>query len=247
MSLIDTHCHIDLYPDYQKIINLVEANQVYTIAVTTAPSVYRKSSSLTKNSKFLRTALGFHPELVAQRSHEIELFIELASDTKYIGEIGLDFVTSNEEYRSIQKKVFEQIVTHCAFAKHKILTIHSRRAAMEVVDIISDHYPNCVILHWFSGSKKALQKGLKYGFYFSINSAMLLSNSGLKIIREIPMDRILTESDGPFVNIQGRIANPLDMQMVVSRLATLHQKSYREMEDIIFANFLRVLKSTEPG
>lgn len=245
MSLVDTHCHIDLYPDYQQVISRVEAKQVYTVAVTTAPSVYRQSSALTKDSKYLRTALGFHPELVAQRAHEVELFIELASDTKYIGEIGLDFVTKDGENRAIQRKVFERMISHCATAQHKILTIHSRRAAMEVIDTIGDHYPNSVILHWFSGSKKALEKGLGYGFYFSVNSAMLLSDNGLRIIREIPLERMLTESDGPFVNIQGRAANPLDMQMVVDRLAELRQMSRPDMEEIIFTNFRRILKGSE--
>ncbi|MBE7512733.1 MAG: TatD family hydrolase [Anaerolineales bacterium] len=245
MSLVDTHCHIDLYPDYQQVVKRVEAKQIYTVAVTTAPSVYRQSNSLTKDTKFLRTALGFHPELVAQRAYEIDLFVELASDTKYIGEIGLDFVTTDEENRNIQKKVFEQIISHCASLKRKILTIHSRRAAMEVVDMIGDNYPNRVILHWYSGSKKALQKGLGYGFYFSVNSAMLLSENGLKIIREIPRDKLLTESDGPFVNTQGRAADPLDMQKVVQGLSELHQMPYQEMEDIIFTNFRQLLKTTE--
>jgi len=46
MSLVDTHCHIDLYPDYQQVVKRVEAKQIYTVAVTTAPSVYRQSNSL---------------------------------------------------------------------------------------------------------------------------------------------------------------------------------------------------------
>lgn len=245
MSLADTHCHIDLYPDYQHVISKVEAQQIYTIAVTTAPSVYRQSSTLTKNSKFLRTALGFHPELVAQRADEVDLFIELASDTKYIGEIGLDFVTKDEDNRAVQRKIFEKIISHCALIKHRILTVHSRRAAMEVVDTIGNHYPNVAILHWFSGSKKALKKGLEYGLYFSVNSAMLQSENGLRIIREIPLERLLTESDGPFVNIQGRAANPLDMKLVIYRLAELRQTSYQDMENRVFNNFRRILKQVE--
>lgn len=245
MKLVDTHCHIDLYPNYRDVIQSAEKRQVYTIAVTNAPSVFRQSSDLTKNSKYIRTAIGFHPELVAQRAREINLFLQLLTETKYVGEIGLDYVTKDEANRSIQREVFHKILTQCAELKHKILTIHSRRAANDVIEMIGDNFPCTVILHWFSGSKKALEKGLSLGFYFSINLAMFQSRTGLDIIRSIPSDRLLTESDGPFVNIKERASSPLDMEDVVERLAEVRQTSREQMAGLVFNNFLHILKKSD--
>lgn len=245
MKLVDTHCHIDLYSNYQEIIQVVEEKQIYTIAVTNAPSVFRQSSSLTKNSKYIRTAMGFHPELVAQRAQEINLFLQMISETRYIGEIGLDYVTKDENNRSVQREVFQKILSQCAEQKHKILTIHSRRAANDVIDMIGENFPCPVILHWFSGSKTALEKGLRFGFYFSVNSAMLQSASGLNIVRSIPNDRLLTESDGPFISISGKPASPINMKDVIQKLSELRQSSSTAVADMVFENFHRILRLTD--
>ncbi len=94
--LFDTHCHLDLYPDYAALINEIEQEQIYTIAVTNAPSVFRQCATLTRKCKYIRAALGLHPELVMQRFRELDMMIEMLSETRYIGEVGLDYVTRAE-------------------------------------------------------------------------------------------------------------------------------------------------------
>src|SRR5690606_21775950 len=158
----------------------------------------------------------------------INLFLQMLAETKYVGEIGLDYVTKDEENRATQRQVFQKILLRCAELKHKILTIHSRRAAKDVIEIIGDNFPCTIILHWFSGSKKALEKGLSFGFYFSVNSAMLQSANGLDIVRSIPSNRLLTESDGPFVTTAKRAASPLDMETIVGQIAKIKQTPYEE-------------------
>jgi TatD DNase family protein len=111
--------------------------------------------------------------------------------------------------------------------------------------MIGDNFPCTVILHWFSGSKKYLEKGLNFGFYFSVNSAMLQSANGLDIVRSIPSNRLLTESDGPFVTTAERTASPLDMETIVGQIAKIKQISYEEMSEIVFGNFLRALDTTK--
>src|SRR5690606_1032849 len=99
---------IDLYPNYREVIRSVEEKQIYTIAVTNAPSVFRQSGNLTRNSTYLRTAIGLHPELAAERAHEMNLFLQMISETRYIGEIGLDYVSKDEKNRSTQREVFQK-------------------------------------------------------------------------------------------------------------------------------------------
>lgn len=245
MRLFDTHCHIDLYPDYTALIDEVEHSQIYTIAVTNTPSVFRQSASLTAGKKYLRTALGLHPQLVGQRHRELDLMFDLLGETKYVGEIGLDFATRDERDRALQRKIFASILDRCAMLGDKVLTIHSRRAAAEVVDIIGASFSGIVILHWFSGSLNMLEKAVSNGYYFSVNPAMVSSSKGQQLINAMPRDRLLTESDGPFVTVEGKAARPRDVGQVVSALAELFDVSSEAIASLLFDNFKKALKESK--
>lgn len=242
MRLIDTHCHIDLYPDYIQLVNETEHAQVYTIAVTNTPSVFRQCLALTDKKQYIRTAVGLHPQLVDKRHHELPLMSELLSETKYIGEVGLDFVTQDEQERKLQRWVFAKILDQCATFGNKVLTIHSRRAAGDVVDMIGNSYSGKIILHWYSGTSKVLQKAVSYGFYFSINSSMVTSESGRENISQIPLERLLTESDGPFVKLRGQPARPRDMVHVIEGLSIIYGIDKTEMAKRIYDNFHSMLE-----
>lgn len=241
MRLVDTHCHLDLYPDYAAVIAAVEQKEIYTIAVTNTPSVFRPCVRLTQNTRFIRTAVGLHPELAMQRFQELPLLIELLPQTRYVGEVGLDFVTRDESNRARQKQVFRKILDECASVGNKILTIHSRRAANEVVEMIGNSYPGTIILHWYSGPITVLRKAVSYGYYFSVNPAMITSAKGRAVISEIPKDQLLTETDGPFVQIDGRSCRPYDVERVIEYLATLWSTSRRNVCDTIYLNFRHLL------
>lgn len=243
MKLSDTHCHLDLYPDPFAIVAAVERAQVRTIAVTNAPSVYVRSSELTDGCTYLRTALGFHPQLAVQRRGEIELFRAHAGSAKYIGEVGLDFTTADASERQIQREIFDQILAACA-AGGKLLTVHSRRAAAETVDAIGDRFRSTVILHWYSGALGVLDRAATFGFYFSVNTAMLQSKSGERVIRALPRERVLLESDGPFAQVENRAATPLDGRVVVHGLANIWRITAFEAADQINSNFIRALTTT---
>lgn len=244
MHFIDTHCHVDLYSDYLDVIDETEKAQIYTIAVTNTPSVFNYCLALTKQKRYIRTALGLHPQLVSQRHQELGLLIELLKETKYIGEIGLDFTNKDKNEHLLQQKVFQKILENCSTFGDKILTIHSRRAAPEVVSLIGDSYPGHIILHWFSGTNKILEKAISYGYYFSINSAMLLNEKSRHLIRSIPHNKLLTESDGPFVKINGDPSKPKDIKQTVHELANLLGIETVQMSQLLYANFRNLITNT---
>src|SRR5689334_4805517 len=132
MQLVDTHCHLDLYPDPSRIIHEVNAGGVYTIAVTNTPSVFRPLVALARRAARIRVALGLHPELAHRRQSELPLLLELLPETRYIGEIGLDHVTTDASDRASQRRVLDAILRACDAVGDKVLTIHSRRAADDV-------------------------------------------------------------------------------------------------------------------
>jgi len=241
MHLIDAHCHVDLYPDFVDLIEETERAQVYTIAVTNTPSVFRPCVSLTQGKRFIRTALGLHPQLVGRRHRELDLMLDMLHETRYIGEVGLDFETRDPQERALQQKVFAAILERCAAFPDKVLTVHSRRAAADVIDHIGESYPCKVILHWFSGSLRELEKAIACGFYFSVNPAMISSAKGRQIVSAVPHDKVLTESDGPFVKVDNRPARPRDVELVVRGLADLYNMTASQVASMLHNNFRVIL------
>lgn len=241
MRLSDTHCHLDLYPDYAGLIEEVERERIYTVAVTNTPSVFRRCLALTEGRRFIRAALGLHPQLVRQRHRELDLMIEMLGETRYIGEVGLDFVTKDDAERALQKEVFRKVLDRCAASGDKVLTIHSRRAAAEVVGLIGGGYNGTIILHWFSGPHKVLEKAVEQGYFFSVNPAMVLSAKGLELVAAIPRERVLTESDGPFVTVGEKPARPRDVGRVIAELAGIWNVSGDEAASRVHENFRTAL------
>jgi TatD DNase family protein len=243
MRFHDTHFHLDLMPVPEETARQIEHQGVYTIAVTNSPTVFFFTEKLALDKKYIRPALGLHPELVAERHKEVEQFVQLISKTRYIGEIGLDNQNKIPSDYLLQKKTFEKIVLACADAGGKILTIHSRKAAQDVIDILGKNFPGKIILHWYSGTMSQLQKAINNGYYFSINYPMLNSKSGKEIIKKIPIERLLIETDGPFTKRGEELFTPLmacDIQKELASLVSIGQTS-GEAEKIIGGNFERLL------
>ncbi len=219
---VDFHCHLDLYPDFPANIQECEQAGIATLAVTTTPKAYLRNEELCRSTVHVRAALGLHPQLVAQRADELGLFAKLLPRTRYVGEVGLD--AGRQHYGSFtqQIEVFTVILQLCAKAAGKILSVHSIRSAGQVLDLVEKHLPverGRVVLHWFSGSASELRRAVELGCYFSVNTAMLSTPSGRATISAIPLDRLLTETDGPFVQIGGKAVRPVDTVSLASALA----------------------------
>ena len=167
--LHDTHFHLDLFNNPGNVLAQIERAKIYTIAVTNLPDLFSHTDTLTQNSKYVRPALGFHPELVCQHKQQFEKFIKLCEQTRYIGEVGLDNYNKSPSDYATQKNVFEKIIRNCSDLGKKILTVHSRRAEKDVVSIVGSNFSGKIILHWYSGSIKEIERALDYNFYFSVN------------------------------------------------------------------------------
>lgn len=241
---VDAHCHVDLYGnDEAAVVEEIERRRIHTIAVTNAPSVFFHTRDVARGRKYLHAAVGLHPQLVASHGHELSRMWPLLAETRFVGEIGLDYVTGDRELRRRQREVFLEILTRCAEHGRKILTVHSRRAATDVITAVGDGFPGFVILHWFSGTVRELERAVAAGFWFSVNEAMLRSRSGMELTRRMPRDRVLTETDGPFVEIEGRASRPSDCLAAMRGLGRALDLSEAEVPALIAANFRRLLAS----
>lgn len=222
--LVDFHCHLDLYPDHAALIHECDREGVATLAVTTTPKAWPRNRDLAGASSHVRVALGFHPQLVAERKSELPLFERYLAETRYVGEVGLD--AGPRFYRSFeaQERVFSRVLAACAEQGDKILTIHSVRAVGKVLGHIERSLPpdrGRVILHWFTGTAAEARRAAERGCYFSINSEMLRSPKHRQLVAGLPPDRLLTETDGPFVEAAGRPVRPKAVARTVADLAGL--------------------------
>lgn len=246
VALIDTHFHLDLFPDAAAVAERCEARKIYTIAVTNAPCVFDRTEQMTRGKKYLRAALGLHPELAVERRGELPTFEALLPRTRYVGEVGLDYSTPSASDRRIQRSVFEEVLRLCSAAGDKVLTVHSRRAADDVVDAIGPSFQGTVVLHWYSGSMQTLERAVAAGAYFSINTAMCQGKRFCSLLSRIPRERILTETDGPFIDVAGRRAEPADVQGVIAALARLWGEETDGVVRLLYANFARALEHSQP-
>ncbi|WP_018248820.1 Qat anti-phage system TatD family nuclease QatD [Orenia marismortui] len=242
LSYLDAHYHLDLSDNPKSMVDKIEKNKVYTIAMTNAPSVFTHTQKLVSNKKFVRAAIGLHPQLAISKKHELDLFNSLLPKTRYVGEIGLDYTKNSLADRDIQIQVFKNILDECAKYGNKVLSVHSRNSAKDVINIIGNDYPGKVILHWYSGGITDLKTAINFGFYFSVNHSMISSQKGKKIISKIPVDRILTETDGPFIKINKKPSCPTDIDIVIKKLAILLDKDIVELKRIILNNLKNLLE-----
>lgn len=221
-SLVDYHCHLDLYPNPEAAILECERVGVYTLTVTTTPKAWPRNHELTSKAHYVRAALGIHPQLVAVRSNEIKIWESYLSQTRFVGEVGLDGGSRFYKSLNIQKQILQRVLTLCDQAGGKILTIHSVRTTTLVLDMIEKHIKperNRVVLHWFTGTKSEARRAIDLGCYFSINAEMFKSDRHRNTISCLPLNRILTETDGPFCKNNGQPARPADASIVVDLIA----------------------------
>lgn len=243
-SLVDFHCHLDLFPDHAEAIAECERARVYTLAVTTTPQAWPRNQELASRTKYVRAALGLHPQLVSERAHEISIWESHLAAARYIGEVGLD--AGPQYHRSLPKQieVFERVLKCCAEAGGKILSVHSVRAASMVLDRIEAMLPvgrGAVVLHWFTGTRSEATRAMELGCLFSVNYAMLQKEAHRKWIAAAPLESLLTETDGPFTQRDGRPSRPTDVVAVIDELARMRSLEPQAVRNQIAENLRRLV------
>lgn len=210
MNIYDMHCHVDLMGNMEEFSSIALQEKINLLAMTTTPKAFELEKKKLEVYPNVRVSLGLHPQLVQDRYKEIVLVEKHIHTTKFVGEIGLDFNKQFYFSKDRQIEVFTQIIKWCKQSPQKVLSIHSVRADKTVLDILEKYNcssDNSCILHWYSGPLKQLNRAIEMGCFFSVNEYMVNSPNGRSVIQKIPSNRLLLESDAPFI----------------SKVATVHQ------------------------
>jgi len=200
--LIDTHSHLDRYllckrfgKNIEPILRQIEEYRILTISNSMDLTSYKTNCGIVRNSRYVIPAFGIHPWNAHKYQDKTELIEGLISRIEIIGEIGLDyFYVKDKSKYPAQRKVLNLFLSK---AKNKILSIHTKGAEKDVLDLLREHGNERVIVHWFSGGLDVLDEMIEEGYYFSVVPEIKFSDHIQKIVKKIPMAQILTETDNP--------------------------------------------------
>ena len=201
--LADMHCHLDFSSDMAVLARLAQAHGVVAFSNTVTPEGYLAASEALAGFPNVRTGVGLHPWWVADGrcgAEQVELACRLIQETRFVGEVGLDFAPRREGTFETQLDAFERIVDACCAQGGKVISIHAVRSATAVLDVLERHratHNNACILHWFSGSSQELVRARELGCHFSVNPNMLATKRGRAYVRQISPERLLLETDLP--------------------------------------------------
>lgn len=235
--MIDTHCHLDLYPNPEVIAESIEAGQIITVAVTNLPSHFTFSQPYIAAYRHIRLALGLHP-LVAESHSATERarFKSMVRSAFFIGEVGLDFSFHGKDTAQQQLETF-RFVLESLQDRPRFITLHSRGAEEKVGELLDQYRIRKTVFHWYSGPLGVLDTLVQKGHYFSVNPGMVSSKKGQTIITHIPAEQILTETDGPYLQVNHQPAQPKDIHLVLEYLSRLWDVPISETERQIEANY----------
>lgn len=249
--LVDSHCHLD-FSDYadecdEVIRRALENGVTRMLTIGTKLEETPELLALTQKYEQVFAAVGVHPEYAAENENiTADDICALTDDPKVvaIGEAGLDYHYGAPETHEAQRKLFR---THLHAAKKAKLPIiiHARDAEEDMISILREEADENLkgVLHCFSSGAELAEAGLELGFFISASGIITFKKSEelREIFKNIPMDKLLIETDAPFlapVPFRGKRNEPSFVVKTAEMLALIKGVSFKEIADRTTKNFL---------
>ena len=225
--LIDSHAHI-LYDNLdanQIVKNMKQDNLEKIVTIGTNALNSQKALDFASKNRDIYCAVGIHPEYASEVSQsDLDLIDKLAGGEKVvaIGEIGLDY-HENSENKERQKEVFIKQLEIAI--KHDLpVCIHTRDAAWDTYWILKEYSKKLrpSVMHCFSENAEFAKLFLNLGFYISFSGNITFKKSDRSFLKDIPIDKILVETDCPFLSpepLRGRVNEPKNVAYTAQRIA----------------------------
>lgn len=237
MKWIDSHCHIDFKnfnKDREHVLKRVEKELLFAINVAASFESNPTILEMAAKYPYIYGVLGLHP-------HDCEDFEEgfLGFLKKHIhhpkivavGEIGLDYY-KNYSPKNIQLKVFEKLAAFTVEEK-KPMVIHSREAIDDTLKILDTLKAKDVLFHCFTGSLEEAEKVLERDYYISLSGVITFSKNMKKVVKALPMDKVMVETDSPFLTPnphRGKRNEPVYVKHIGEKLAEIKGLDVEEVK-----------------
>jgi TatD DNase family protein len=244
---IDAHVHLDKYGDLlDEALRQIETERIFTVATAMDVPSYLELQKIGERSELVLPTFGIHPRRAAEyaeRLAEISRYIEMSPA---IGEIGFDFhwVKDASTYPA-QRKVLEYFIAAAAEQK-KFVNLHTKAGEKEILDLLVKYDLRRAIIHWYSGPLDILKAMIDFGCYFTIGVEVHHSDHIKEIAKLIPDHLLLTETDNPgalkWLKKNDEVEMPKAITDVVDKIAELRQSTPERIENLVYANFSRMIE-----
>ncbi|MBI2176369.1 TatD family hydrolase [Candidatus Woesearchaeota archaeon] len=249
MLLADVHAHLDLIGENERkavVERAIAAGVKVIISNSVDPKSIRKALELQQQFGVVKAALGLYPTEAARLpaaaiEGELNFIRSCRARIVALGEIGLDYQEAKgDRERRQQQRLFE---LQLGLAKElgKPAIVHSRQAEKGVVETLMRLGCKRVVLHAFHGSMKLVKAAAEAGFYVTIPTNIRRSSHFQAIARELPLSKLLTETDAPYLAAEkdGK-SEPSHIAATVARIAAIKGMDAEEVANILYGNYQRL-------
>lgn len=253
----DSHAHLNFNAfqnDYQKIINSCLQEKIWLVNVGSKFSTSQKAVEIAEQyQEGVWAAIGLHPTHAEKENFEEEKYLNLAKNSSKlvaIGETGLDYFrltgdeTKIQQAKNSQKELF---LKHLTLAKkmNKPLIVHCREAHSDLIEILKLKLGTNGVIHCFSGNSQEAKQYLQMNFYLGFTGIITFTNSDDEIIRQTPLERILIETDCPYlapVPHRGQRNEPSFIQYTAQKIAEIRGLSLEQIAEQTFQNARKLFR-----
>ena len=247
--MIDSHCHLDHEPLFNQISEVLvrskNAGIKKLLTICTTNESFKKILELIKLDSMIYGTFGIHPHEANKDIVNTQIIINnIKKDKKLIGvgESGLDFYYNHSD-KDKQVLSFKSHIEASIELKIPII-VHSRNAENETFDILNSYKKNNpkILMHCFTGSKEFAGRLMSFNTFFSASGIITFKNSNdlQDTFREIPLDRLLIETDSPFLAPmpkRGKKNEPSYIKYTLEKLSELKEITSSKISDITTQNF----------
>lgn len=256
--LTDSHCHLDLLnlDNHEGLIErAIAAARQKGVKYMLCPGVTLEDSArilqLVEGDDNLFAAIGLHPEIKVTHQPTFEQLAILSQQQKVVavGETGLDFFHGKGAVEQLRQKQLFELHVRVAQELNRPLIVHSRDAERETMEILTDTQAGQVggVMHCFTGNKDMAGTAIALGFYISFSGIITFPNAATlrQVIRTLPLDRILIETDAPYLAPQpmrGKPNEPAYLPYIAEYLADFLAIPYETLARQTTENFFRCFR-----
>ncbi len=245
--IIDTHAHIadaDFDEDREQVLLRARTAGVSAIiAVSETLEDARKNLAMGERFSLIRPAAGLYPTHLKPEAADSMIDFIRTNRTRLwgIGEVGLDYWKVKEEGdRERQRQLFIRFID-LSLELDLPLNVHSRSAGRHAIALLLERGARRVQLHAFDGKASAALPGIEAGYLFSIPPSVVRSLQKQKLVRQLPLESLLVETDSPVLGPDpGKRNEPANIRQAIRTIAELKSVSEEEVIHTVFLNTRRL-------
>lgn len=242
--MIDVHAHLtdSCFSDLPLVLSRARSAGLehIIISITDPSEISRAKEIIAMDPNFISLTVGFDPAILSE-----EKFLEFESLVRTvpvvgIGEVGLDhFYIRDHAQRAIQEQFFRRSI-RLALEKDLPLVVHSRSAGHVALEVLRSEGARRVLMHAFDGKSGDAKKAADEGFYFSIPTSVVHSQQKQKLVKNLPLESIMLETDSPVLSpMRGQRNEPANLIYGLRKVAEIKRVSEEKVAEVTTENARR--------